>query len=140
MSTVLASSRSLNPKSLGADAPDFCSPGAEGEALPAAMKLAILGFVPPQVMDRDQKNLAGKVYVNGVVEPATRYVPETRAQGADVRLAWQPLESRSAQGSAVASRELALACLLNADKAAVAAPVFCAGRHAGGRSGGFHVG
>ena len=65
----------------------FAARGPNGEALSVALKVAILGFVPPQIMDWDQKNLAGKVYVNGVVESATRYVPEARAQGADVVVA-----------------------------------------------------
>ncbi len=65
----------------------FAARGPNGEALSVALKVAILGFVPPQIMDWDQKNLAGKVYVNGVVESAARYVPEARAQGADMVVA-----------------------------------------------------
>jgi len=58
-----------------------------GGSLPVSLNIGILGFVPPQVMDWDAKNLAGKVYVNGVVESATQYVPELRSKGAHLVVA-----------------------------------------------------
>ena len=65
----------------------FTATGPDGQSLNVNFNVGILGFVPPQVMDWDQKNLAGKVYVNGVVESATKYVPEVRSQGADLVVA-----------------------------------------------------
>ena len=65
----------------------FVATAPNGQSLNVNFKVGILGFVPPQVMEWDQKNLAGKVYVNGVVESATKYVPEARAQGADIVVA-----------------------------------------------------
>lgn len=58
-----------------------------GDKLPVKLNVGILGFVPPQVLDWDAKSLAGKVAVTGVVEAATRYVPELRSKGADLVVA-----------------------------------------------------
>jgi 2',3'-cyclic-nucleotide 2'-phosphodiesterase / 3'-nucleotidase len=68
------------PKSFVATSPD-------GTTLSVNFKVGILGFVPPQILDWDAKNLSGKVFVNGVVEQATKYVPEAKANGADVVVA-----------------------------------------------------
>ena len=53
----------------------------------AWLVVAVLGFVPPQILDWDAKSLAGKVAVTGVVEAAQKYVAEARAQGADLVVA-----------------------------------------------------
>lgn len=58
-----------------------------GEKQNVALKVAILGFVPPQIMDWDAKNLAGKVAVNGVVESAQKYVAEAKDKGAQLVVA-----------------------------------------------------
>jgi len=71
---------SIIPKKFSATAPD-------GTSINVTLNVGIMGFVPPQVMDWDQKNLAGKVSVNGVVETATKYVPEMRSKGADLVVA-----------------------------------------------------
>ncbi|MFZ6861176.1 bifunctional 2',3'-cyclic-nucleotide 2'-phosphodiesterase/3'-nucleotidase [Undibacterium sp. Ji67W] len=71
---------SIIPKKFSATAPD-------GTSINVTLNVGIMGFVPPQVMDWDQKNLAGKVSVNGVVETATKYVPEIRSKGADLVVA-----------------------------------------------------
>ena len=71
---------SIIPKKFNATAPD-------GSSINVTLNVGIMGFVPPQVMDWDQKNLAGKVAVNGVVETATKYVPEMRSKGADLVVA-----------------------------------------------------
>ncbi|AMP05093.1 bifunctional 2',3'-cyclic-nucleotide 2'-phosphodiesterase/3'-nucleotidase [Collimonas pratensis] len=68
------------PKQFAATTPD-------GKSIQVPLKVGILGFVPPQIMDWDQKNLAGKVYVNGVQESANQYVPQLRSAGADVVVA-----------------------------------------------------
>ncbi|MEB0138499.1 MULTISPECIES: bifunctional 2',3'-cyclic-nucleotide 2'-phosphodiesterase/3'-nucleotidase [unclassified Undibacterium] len=70
----------LIPKQFTATAPD-------GSSVPVTLSIGIMGFVPPQIMDWDQKNLAGKVMVNGVVETATKYLPEMRSKGADLAVA-----------------------------------------------------
>ncbi|MFZ6774879.1 bifunctional 2',3'-cyclic-nucleotide 2'-phosphodiesterase/3'-nucleotidase [Undibacterium sp. SXout7W] len=71
---------SIIPKQFNATKPD-------GSAMSVTLNVGILGFVPPQIMDWDQKNLAGKVMVNGVVETANKYVPEMRTKGADLVVA-----------------------------------------------------
>ena len=51
------------------------------------LKVGVIGFVPPQIMTWDQKNLAGKVTVRDIVESARRFVPEMKAKGADLVVA-----------------------------------------------------
>jgi 2',3'-cyclic-nucleotide 2'-phosphodiesterase / 3'-nucleotidase len=65
----------------------FTATTPSGTTLNVDFKVGIVGFVPPQIMDWDQKNLAGKVFVNGVVESATKYVTEARSKGADIVVA-----------------------------------------------------
>ena len=49
-----------------------------------ALKVGVIGFVPPQVMSWDQLNLQGRVVPRDIVETARRFVPEMKARGADV--------------------------------------------------------
>ncbi len=49
-----------------------------------AMKIGVIGFVPPQVMQWDRLALLGKVVPRDIVESARRFVPEMKARGADV--------------------------------------------------------
>ncbi|RTL44393.1 MAG: bifunctional 2',3'-cyclic-nucleotide 2'-phosphodiesterase/3'-nucleotidase [Burkholderiales bacterium] len=58
-----------------------------GESATLPLKIAVLGFVPPQIMDWDAKNLTGKVAVTGVLESAQKYVAEARSKGADLVVA-----------------------------------------------------
>jgi 2',3'-cyclic-nucleotide 2'-phosphodiesterase/3'-nucleotidase len=51
------------------------------------LRVGVVGFVPPQIMQWDKAHLEGKVFVIDVVEAAKRYVPATRAAGADVVVA-----------------------------------------------------
>jgi len=52
-----------------------------------AVKVGVIGFVPPQIMQWDQKNLTGQVTVRDIVETARKFVPEMKAKGADVVVA-----------------------------------------------------
>ncbi len=61
------------------------TPAGDTKSLP--LKIAVLGFVPPQILDWDAKSLAGKLSVTGVVEAAQKYVPEARGKGADLVVA-----------------------------------------------------
>lgn len=54
---------------------------------PHKLKVGVIGFVPPQIMMWDRANLLGKVRALDIIETARRYVPEMRAQGADVVVA-----------------------------------------------------
>lgn len=51
------------------------------------VKVGVIGFVPPQIMVWDRPHLLGKVKALDIVEAARRFVPEMRAQGADVVVA-----------------------------------------------------
>ncbi len=68
-------------------AKQFAATRPDGTPITVTFNVGILGFVPPQIMDWDAKNLEGKVYVNGVQESATKYVPELRSKGADLVVA-----------------------------------------------------
>ena len=51
------------------------------------VKVGYIGFVPPQIMQWDRKNLEGKVKALDIIETARKLVPQMRAQGADVVVA-----------------------------------------------------
>jgi 2',3'-cyclic-nucleotide 2'-phosphodiesterase/3'-nucleotidase len=60
---------------------------ADGRAVDATLKVGIIGFTPPTILDWDKRWLDGKIYTEGVVETARRYIPEMRAKGADLVVA-----------------------------------------------------
>ncbi|WEN15800.1 bifunctional 2',3'-cyclic-nucleotide 2'-phosphodiesterase/3'-nucleotidase [Rhodanobacter sp. AS-Z3] len=60
---------------------------ADGSKIEVPLKVGIIGFTPPPIMDWDQRNLAGKVTVTGVVEAARKYLPELQAQHPDLIVA-----------------------------------------------------
>ncbi len=60
---------------------------ADGSARTAAIRIGLLGFTPPAIMDWDRRNLNGKVTVMGVVEAAQKYLPEVKKAGADIVIA-----------------------------------------------------
>ncbi|WP_283154196.1 bifunctional 2',3'-cyclic-nucleotide 2'-phosphodiesterase/3'-nucleotidase [Guptibacillus hwajinpoensis] len=51
------------------------------------LKVGVIGFVPPQVMQWDKANLEGNVIVKDIVATANKYVPEMKAKGADIIVA-----------------------------------------------------
>ncbi|HEX2011881.1 MAG TPA: bifunctional 2',3'-cyclic-nucleotide 2'-phosphodiesterase/3'-nucleotidase, partial [Roseateles sp.] len=48
------------------------------------LKIGVIGFVPPQIMQWDRQHLEGKVKALDIVETAQRLIPEMRAKGADL--------------------------------------------------------
>jgi 2',3'-cyclic-nucleotide 2'-phosphodiesterase/3'-nucleotidase len=58
-----------------------------GKVVPTQLRIGIIGFTPPPILDWDKRNLAGKVTVDGVVEAANRYMPELQAQHPDLIVA-----------------------------------------------------
>lgn len=52
-----------------------------------AIKIGLIGFVPPQVMNWDRKHLEGNVQARDIVESAEAYVPEMKEAGADIIIA-----------------------------------------------------
>ncbi len=51
------------------------------------LNVGYIGFVPPQIMTWDKDNLTGKVIAKDIIESAKKYVPEMKANGADVIIA-----------------------------------------------------
>ncbi|KLR74447.1 2', 3'-cyclic nucleotide 2'-phosphodiesterase [Geobacillus sp. T6] len=48
------------------------------------LKIGVIGFVPPQIMDWDKANLQGKVIAKDIVQSAQKYIPKMKAEGADL--------------------------------------------------------
>jgi len=61
--------------------------GPDGQPLTASIKVGIIGFTPPGVLSWDKAWLEGKVYAEGVRESALKYIPQMRAEGADLVVA-----------------------------------------------------
>lgn len=59
----------------------------DGSRLSVPLKVAIIGFTPPPILQWDRRNLAGKVTVEGVVEAARQYLPQIQAQHPDLVVA-----------------------------------------------------
>ncbi len=51
------------------------------------IKVGIIGFTPPQVMNWDRKHLEGNVEARDIVETAAAYIPQMKEEGADIILA-----------------------------------------------------
>jgi 2',3'-cyclic-nucleotide 2'-phosphodiesterase/3'-nucleotidase len=60
---------------------------ADGSKVSVPLKIGIIGFTPPPIMQWDKQNLAGKVTVSGVVEAAQKYLPQLEAQHPDLIVA-----------------------------------------------------
>jgi 2',3'-cyclic-nucleotide 2'-phosphodiesterase/3'-nucleotidase len=59
----------------------------DGSMHEATIRIGLLGFAPPPILDWDKRNLQGKVTVMGVVEAAQKYLPELKNAGADIVIA-----------------------------------------------------
>jgi 2',3'-cyclic-nucleotide 2'-phosphodiesterase/3'-nucleotidase len=66
---------------------------------PQPLKVGVIGFVPPQIMQWDQQHLNGRVVAKDIVETAKHLLPELRAKGADlvVVIAHSGFEKNEAQ-------------------------------------------
>ncbi len=51
------------------------------------IKIGLIGFVPPQIMNWDRKHLEGNVQARDIVATARAYVPQIKEQGADLIVA-----------------------------------------------------
>ncbi|MFC1507755.1 bifunctional 2',3'-cyclic-nucleotide 2'-phosphodiesterase/3'-nucleotidase [Pseudomonadota bacterium] len=51
------------------------------------VKIGYIGFVPPQILIWDKKNLEGKVEARDIKQTAEKFVPQMKAEGADVIIA-----------------------------------------------------
>ena len=59
----------------------------DGSKLEVPLKIGIIGFTPPPILEWDQQKLQGKVTVSGVVEAAQKYVPQLEAEHPDLIVA-----------------------------------------------------
>ncbi len=64
------------------------------------LRVGVIGFTPPQIMQWDQTHLRGKVDTRDIVESARAWVPEMKERGADiiVALAHTGISSARPQG------------------------------------------
>ena len=60
---------------------------ADGKPVNAPLKIGVIAFTPPKILDWDKRWLNGVVYTDGIKEMAEKYVPEMRAKGADLVVA-----------------------------------------------------
>lgn len=59
----------------------------DGSERKTTLRIGVIGFTPPPILQWDKRNLDGKVTVIGVVDAAKKYVPQMRAAGADIVVA-----------------------------------------------------
>lgn len=59
----------------------------DGSGAASELKIGIIGFVPPQIMLWDIKNLEGKAQTRDIVETAKAWVPVMKEEGADIIIA-----------------------------------------------------
>ncbi|MCA1407826.1 bifunctional 2',3'-cyclic-nucleotide 2'-phosphodiesterase/3'-nucleotidase [Ensifer sp. IC3342] len=59
----------------------------DGAGQEHAIRIGLIGFVPPQIMTWDAKNLEGKANARDIVKAAEAWVPQMREEGADIVIA-----------------------------------------------------
>ncbi|MEZ5871914.1 MAG: bifunctional 2',3'-cyclic-nucleotide 2'-phosphodiesterase/3'-nucleotidase [Nitratireductor sp.] len=59
----------------------------DGEGKEQVIRVGFIGFVPPQIMVWDSKNLTGNVLTRDIVETARAWVPQMKEEGADIVIA-----------------------------------------------------
>jgi len=59
----------------------------DGSGAESTIKVGFIGFVPPQIMTWDAKNLEGKAQTRDIVQAAKAWVPVMKEEGADIVIA-----------------------------------------------------
>ncbi|MEY1555154.1 bifunctional 2',3'-cyclic-nucleotide 2'-phosphodiesterase/3'-nucleotidase [Yoonia sp. R2331] len=59
----------------------------DGNGAEHPIKIGLIGFVPPQIMNWDRKHLEGSVQARDIVAAAQAYVPQMKEQGCDLIVA-----------------------------------------------------
>jgi 2',3'-cyclic-nucleotide 2'-phosphodiesterase/3'-nucleotidase len=59
----------------------------DGAGAKHPIKIGLIGFVPPQVMNWDRRHLEGNVQARDILQTARAYVPEMKEKGADIIIA-----------------------------------------------------
>ena len=60
---------------------------SDGNEVKLPIKIGVIGFTTPGIMNWDKRYLDGKVYTQGAVEAAQQYIPELRKNGAQIVVA-----------------------------------------------------
>jgi 2',3'-cyclic-nucleotide 2'-phosphodiesterase/3'-nucleotidase len=60
---------------------------ATGHETEAPIRIGIIGFTPPPIIEWDKRNLDGKVTTKGLVEAAREYLPRLHAENVDLVIA-----------------------------------------------------
>lgn len=59
----------------------------DGAGAEHAIRIGVIGFVPPQIAVWDRANIEGRLIAKDIVETAEHYVPQMKAEGADIVVA-----------------------------------------------------
>lgn len=59
----------------------------DGSGASHTIRVGLIGFVPPQIMNWDKRHLEGKASARDIVEAAKAWVPEVKEAGADIVIA-----------------------------------------------------
>jgi len=59
----------------------------DGNGVEHDIKVGLIGFVPPQIVNWDRQHLEGNASTRDIVETARAYVPEMKEKGADIIIA-----------------------------------------------------
>ncbi len=59
----------------------------DGDGVEHTIKVGLIGFVPPQIMNWDRQHLEGSVNTRDIIATAQAYVPEMKEAGADIIIA-----------------------------------------------------
>ncbi len=59
----------------------------DGAGVSHPIRIGLIGFVPPQIMNWDRRHLEGKVSARDIVQTALAYVPQMKEAGADIVIA-----------------------------------------------------
>ena len=59
----------------------------DGSGAEHTLKIGLIGFTPPQIMNWDRRHLEGNVEVRDIVKTAEAFVPEMKEAGADIIIA-----------------------------------------------------
>jgi 2',3'-cyclic-nucleotide 2'-phosphodiesterase/3'-nucleotidase len=73
----------------------------DGSGATSPVKVGFIGFVPPQIMTWDSKNLEGKAQTRDIVDAAKAWVPAMKEDGADIVIA---LSHSGIDGSGLSDR------------------------------------
>lgn len=59
----------------------------DGSGTEHPIRVGLIGFVPPQIMNWDRRHLEGKIQARDILETAKAYIPQMKEQGADIIVA-----------------------------------------------------